>query len=143
MIRGLLERSAKSLLGVCSVVGADKPVGECVCVEGVGADKPVGECVCVWEGVGADKPVGKRVGCIILNNYNDGIFTTLDFEVVAPTTTSKAVSWREREGAIPGETPQFPIYLSKERRLALRLCGWSFEVGTLEDFLKRFRISAR
>ncbi len=69
----------------------------------------------------------------------DGIhvFIPLDFEVVTPTTTSKAVSWREREGAIPGETPQFPIYLSKERRLALRLCGWSFEVGTLEDFLKR------
>ncbi|XP_064401805.1 GATOR2 complex protein MIOS-A-like [Halichondria panicea] len=86
MQKGLLERSAKSLLGVCSVVGADKLV---------------------------------------------------DYEVVTPTTTSKAVSWREREGAIPGETPQFPIYLSKERRLALRLCGWSFEVGTLEDFLKR------
>ncbi len=37
MQKGLLERSAKSLLGVCSVVGADKLVGECVCVcvEGV------------------------------------------------------------------------------------------------------------
>ena len=37
MQKGLLERSAKSLLGVCSVVGADKLVGECVCV-------------CVWRG---------------------------------------------------------------------------------------------
>ena len=54
-------------------------------------------------------------------------------------TKSKVVNWKEREGVVYGETPQFPIYLSKERQLALKLCGWSFEVGgvTLEDFLKR------
>lgn len=88
ILKGALERSGKSLLGVCSVLGADKPV---------------------------------------------------DYEAATLASSSKAVNWRDREGAVHGETPQFTVYLSKDRKQALKLCGWSFEVGgiTLEDFLKR------